>query len=114
MKTRQSSNFIFEGYIKGKHLSDNAMLSFLKRHFPNINAVPHGFRSTFRDWAETRGLFSHRSMEYCLGHQVANKTEAAYQRSDLLEQRKEIMRDWASFINEDSNQTHLISLSFGK
>ena len=98
MKTRQSSNYIFEGSIKGKHLSDNAILTFLKRHFPNINAVPHGFRSSFRDWAETRNTFSHRSMEYCLGHAVRNKTEAAYQRNDLLEQRIEIMKAWSLYL----------------
>ena len=69
MKTRQSSNYIFEGPIKGKHLSDNAMLTFLKRNFPNIEAVPHGFRSSFRDWAETRNAYSYRAMEYCLGHE---------------------------------------------
>ena len=98
MKTRQSSSLIFEGSIKGKHLSDNAMLTFLKRHFPNINAVPHGFRSSFRDWAETRNTYSHRAMEYCLGHAVKNKTEAAYQRDDLLEKRYLIMQDWAKYI----------------
>ena len=98
MKYRLSSNFIFEGSIKGKHLSDNAMLSFLKRHFPNINAVPHGFRSSFRDWAENRNTYSHRAMEYCLGHAIRNKTEAAYQRDDLLEKRYLIMQDWAKYI----------------
>ena len=68
--------------------------SIIKAIINALKIVPHGFRSTFSDWAETRGRFSHRSMEYCLGHQVANKTEAAYQRGDLLEQRKEIMRDF--------------------
>ena len=97
MKTRQSSNFIFEGSVKGKHLSDNAMLTFLKSNFPNINAVPHGFRSSFRDWAENRNTYSHRAMEYCLGHAIRNKTEAAYQRNDLLEQRYLIMNNWNKF-----------------
>ena len=74
------------------------MLTFLKRNFPNINAVPHGFRSSFRDWAETRNVFSHRAMEYCLGHAVKNKTEAAYQRDDLLEKRYLIMQKWDNFM----------------
>ena len=100
MKLRQSGNYIFEGSIKGKHLSDNAMLTFLKKNFPNIRAVPHGFRSSFRDWAETRNVFSHRSMEYCLGHAVKNKTEAAYQRDDLLENRKVIMESWNKYIQK--------------
>ena len=76
-----------------------AMLQLIKKRFKDYKIVPHGFRSTFRDWAETRGRYSHRSMEYCLGHKVVNKTEAAYQRGDLLEQRKLIMEDWAGFIS---------------
>ena len=103
MEIRSSGIYIFEGSTKGQPLSNMAMLMLLRKKFNTLKIVPHGFRSTFRDWAETRGRFSHRSMEYCLGHQIANKTEAAYQRGDLLEQRKEIMRDWASFINEESN-----------
>ena len=98
MTLRQSGNYIFEGSIKGQHLSNNAMLTLLKRHFPNFRAVPHGFRSTFRDWAETRSTYSQRSMEYCLGHAVKNKTEAAYQRDDLLEKRYFIMQDWSDYI----------------
>ena len=97
MKLRQFSNYIFEGSINGKYLSDNAMLTFLKRNFPNIKAVPHGFRSTFRDWAETRGKYSYRAMELCLGHKIKSKTEAAYQRDDLLDQRKTIMNHWKKF-----------------
>ena len=97
MKLRQFSNYIFEGSINGKYLSDNAMLTFLKRNFPNIKAVPHGFRSTFRDWAETRGKYGYRAMELCLGHKIKSKTEAAYQRDDLLDQRKTIMNHWKKF-----------------
>ena len=43
-------------------------------------------------------VFSHRAIEYCLAHSVKDKTEAAYQRDDLLEKRREIMKSWAEFI----------------
>ena len=112
MKARQSSNYIFEGSIIGKHISDNAMLTFLKRNFPNIKAVPHGFRSSFRDWAETKYKYSHRSMEYCLGHVVKNKTEAAYQRDDLLEKRYLIMQITKTSVHSGITRTLDLDVTF--
>ena len=94
-KRRQlsSGHFVFEGQRAGQPLSDMAMLSLMKKRFPHIKAVPHGFRSTFRDWAENRG-YAHRVVEYCLAHTVKNKVEAAYQRDDLLKSRVNIMSFW--------------------
>ena len=96
-KRRQmsSSQYVFEGQRAGHPISDMAMLSLMRKRFPHINAVPHGFRSTFRDWAENQS-FPHRAVEYCLAHTVRNKTEAAYQRDDLLTIRRGIMTDWES------------------
>ena len=71
------------------------MLSLMRKRFPYVFAVPHGFRSTFRDWAENKS-YPHRAVEYCLAHTVRNKTEAAYQRDDLLAIRRGIMADWES------------------
>ena len=92
METRSSGIYIFEGLLEGKPLSNMSMLMLLRKKFNALKIVPHGFRSTFSDWAETRGRFSHRSMEYCLGHQVANKTEAAYQRGDLRAKKRDYER----------------------
>ena len=96
-KRRQlsSDHFVFEGQRAGQPISDMAMLSLMRKRFPQMNAVPHGFRSTFRDWAENQS-YSHRAVEYCLAHTVKNKTEAAYQRDDLLAIRRGIMADWES------------------
>ena len=85
-----SGRYIFEGQRLGKPISNMAMLSLLRKRFPHINAVPHGFRSTFRDWAENRG-HAQRAVEYCLAHTVKNRVEAAYQRDDLLKIRANIM-----------------------
>ena len=87
------SQYIFEGQKAGQPISDMAMLSLMRKRFTHINAVPHGFRSTFRDWAENQS-YPHRAVEYCLAHTVRNKTEAAYQRDDLLTIRRGIMADW--------------------
>ena len=96
-KRRQlcSGQYVFEGQGAGNPISDMAMLSLMRKRFPQINAVPHGFRSTFRDWAENQS-YPHRAVEYCLAHTVRNKTEAAYQRDDLLSIRRKTMTDYGS------------------
>ena len=58
----------------------------------NIAAVPHGFRSTFRDWAAEETNHPREVVEAALAHMVQNKVEAAYARSDLFERRRRLMR----------------------
>ena len=75
-----------------------SMLNLLNKKFPHFNITVHGFRSTFRDWGETSGSYTVRSLEYCLSHTVNNKVENAYQRDDLLLFRRKIMNDWSTFV----------------
>ena len=63
-----------------------------------IAAVPHGFRSSFRDWAAECTDAPHAVMEAALSHLVPNKVEAAYARSDLFERRRVLMEQWAGFL----------------
>jgi integrase len=63
-----------------------------------VAAVPHGFRSTFRDWAAERSKHPHEVAEMALAHAIENKSEAAYRRGDLLEKRRAMMADWAAFL----------------
>ena len=58
--------------------------------------MPHGFRSSFRDWAAERTSTPREVVEAALAHRVQNPTEAAYARSDLFERRRRLMDDWAS------------------
>lgn len=59
-------------------------------------AVPHGFRSTFRDWSAEQG--HDRDMtEIALAHQVGSAVERAYRRTDMFERRRKLMQDWAEF-----------------
>ena len=60
-------------------------------------AVPHGFRSTFRVWAAEVGRYPRELIEAALAHTLRDKTEGAYQRSDLLERRRALMEDWGRF-----------------
>ncbi len=63
-----------------------------------IGAVPHGFRSSFRDWAAERTDAPRAVMEAALAHAVRNKVEAAYARSDLFERRRILMEQWAEYL----------------
>ena len=80
---------------RGLQLSD-ATVSKLVREL-GIRAVPHGFRSSFRDWCGETGV-AREVAEACLAHAVANKVEAAYARSDLLDRRRKVMDDWAAYL----------------
>ena len=67
-----------------------------------IAAVPHGFRSSFRDWAAEETDHPREVIEAALAHVVRNKVEAAYARSDLFERRRRLMDDWAGYLGRGS------------
>ncbi|SAL09423.1 phage integrase [Caballeronia udeis] len=81
---------------RGKMLSDMTLLMLVRRM--DVDAVPHGFRSTFRDWAGEVTNYPRELAEVALAHVKADSTEAAYWRSDVLERRRRLMTDWAKFI----------------
>jgi integrase len=60
-----------------------------------VKAVPHGFRSTFRDWAAETTDYPREVVEQALAHINTNKVEAAYLRSDLFNRRQALMQEWA-------------------
>ena len=60
-------------------------------------ATAHGFRSSFRDWASENG-YPRDLAERALAHTIKNATEAAYHRTDQLEQRRQIMQNWGNFV----------------
>ena len=100
IKKHNSSNFIFLNNRKKSHISNDYMRLLLKTDFPEIyiKAVPHGFRSSFRNWAEENFNFSRRAVELCLAHTNKNKVEKAYLRSDLFLKRQQIMNEWNNFL----------------
>ena len=63
-----------------------------------IDCVPHGFRSSFRDWAAEKTDHPREVIEAALAHVVGNRTEAAYARSDLFERRRRLMDEWAAYL----------------
>ena len=83
--------------VTGKALSDSTLSKLLREH--GIPAVPHGFRSSFRDWAGEQTSYPREVCETALAHVNPNKVEAAYARSDLFEKRRELMTAWARYLN---------------
>ena len=71
-----------------------------------IPAVPHGFRSSFRDWAAEDTDHPREVIEAALAHVVRNQTEAAYARSDLFERRRRLMEDWAEHLDQKGLAKH--------
>lgn len=61
-------------------------------------AVPHGLRSTFRDWVAERTSYPGEMAEVALAHRISNAVEAAYRRGDMVEKRRRMMADWAAFL----------------
>ena len=87
---------------RGKALADRALSKLVRDQ--GIAAVPHGFRSSFRDWAAERTNHPREVVEAALAHVVGNKVEAAYARSDLFERRRRLMDDWAAYLNGERGQ----------
>ena len=90
-----------EGDAIQKMVSDMGLTALLRRlHAPSDTqgryATAHGFRSTFRDWCSEQGVAKDLA-ERSLAHSIQNKVEAAYHRTDLLDQRVNLMQDWANF-----------------
>ncbi len=81
---------------RGGQLSDMTLTAVMRRMA--LGAVPHGFRSTFRDWAAERTNYPAEVAEMALAHAVGDKVEAAYRRGDLFEKRRQMMADWAAFL----------------
>ena len=79
----------------GRQLSDMALTKVLRRMGTDVTA--HGFRSTFRTWAAEQTGVQREVAEAALAHAIESKTEAAYQRGDLLEKRRRLMVAWAKY-----------------
>lgn len=94
---RNTSGLVFPS-PRGRALSDMTLSKLLKER--NIAAVPHGFRSSFRDWAAELTDHPREVVEAALAHTIRNKVEAAYARTDLFDRRRSLMDDWATYLDK--------------
>lgn len=122
MEKARFSAFVFPGQRKGKPLSNMAFLTLLKRmnarpkgEKPDRDAIPtwhdpasgraitaHGFRATFKTWAEEVATFPHAVIERAMGHKVGGKVERAFTRTTLLDLRRKLMDAWAAYCEPSS------------
>ena len=86
----------------GEPLDEKVQRRLLERL--RVAAVPHGFRSSFRDWAAEETDHPREVIEAALAHVVPSKVEAAYARSDLFARRRLLMDDWSAYLNTTSTQ----------
>ena len=92
------NEYVFPGQRVGRPLSGVTMIATMRKmdigHY-----VPHGFRSSFRDWCEEQSTSSYGVIERALAHTIPSKTERAYNRGDLFDKRRELMTTWCNYIN---------------
>ncbi len=105
---RLEDNDLLFPALRGAQLSDMSLTAVMRRM--EVNAVPHGFRSTFRDWAGELTNFPRDLAEQALAHTLESKVEAAYRRGDALEKRRQMMQEWADFIDADPDQESMSDL----
>lgn len=86
---------IFPGLDVKKPMSDMTLMKVLRDMGEPFTV--HGFRSSFRDWISEETNHPSEIAEAALAHAVADKTEAAYRRGNLLEKRRKLMNDWGRF-----------------
>jgi integrase len=91
----RSDELAFPSRQAARPLSDMTLAAVLKRL--SVPVTVHGFRSTFRDWAEEATNFSHEVKEAALAHAIKNRVEAAYRRTDLFDKRTAMMDVWAAY-----------------
>jgi integrase len=105
----EGNPFVFPGARHNRPLSNMALLQLMRGMGYGVNGnrgnyVPHGFRSSFRDWAGEVSSYPRDVCEMALAHTIQNKTEAAYRRGDLFDKRRVMMQAWADWCKGDKEQ----------
>jgi len=116
MPRLKGNDCVFPGDAENGSLSNMSMAAVIrrmnkdrvKRGLPRYidpkqrgrDVVPHGFRSTFKDWARERTNHPHAVVEAAMAHTLKDKVERAYARGDLLPKRVPLMRDWARYCTQ--------------
>jgi integrase len=108
MDRMEGSEYVFPA-VRGGMLSDAALSACMKRinqaktngYLDRVSgrpAVPHGLRSTFRDWVAERTEYPREMAEIQLAHAVGSEVERAYRRGDMIEKRRAMMARWRAFL----------------
>jgi integrase len=114
MQKGQINDYVFSSHGKSTstHISTGVFLGIMKKMKPYEQYTPHGFRSTFRDWAAETTSFANETLELALAHVISNQTEASYRRQDQLAKRVQLMQRWNDFI--ESTQANGVVMTLSK
>ena len=93
----EGTDLLFPGSKENAPLSDMTMTKVMRDM--GVDAVPHGFRATFSSWCASSTAYPSEVREMALAHAIGDGTVAAYQRSDLFDKRRNLMADWAKYVN---------------
>lgn len=122
---RQEGNQLVFPASRGGTLSDMTLSATMKRiheravaeggagfldRVSKRPAVPHGIRSTFRDWVAERTNFPGEMAEVALAHKISNAVEASYRRGDMIEKRRRMMGEWGEFLTEAPKCAKIVRL----
>lgn len=97
-KTGRASPWVFPGQSANKPVSGGTLRTTLCDDLAREDLTIHGFRSTFRDWSAEETHYPRDVCEMALAHKIESDVESAYRRGDLLEKRRTLMADWASYV----------------
>ena len=89
--------YVFSNDVSGDKPMSNMAMAMPLRRLGHDQYTVHGFRSSFRNWAAEKTAYPREVCEHALAHQLPDKVEAAYLRSDLLDKRRALMSDWAAY-----------------
>lgn len=98
MQQIRISDYVFPGARKDKPLSNMSMITLMRRM--KVDAVPHGFRSSFRDWCGECTDVPREVAEQALAHSIGDAVEQAYRRGDALEKRRNLMEKWCQYLEK--------------
>lgn len=101
------NDLVFPG-LGDRALSDMTLTAVVRRI--GADCVPHGFRSSFRDWAAERTAYPGDMAEMSLAHTISDAVEAAYRRGDMVEKRRRMMNDWAALLGRRTSGADVIDL----
>ncbi len=106
-----ASDWLFPSTHQGKRLCNMALLQIMRGMGHGVggdqsDAVPHGFRSSFRDWCGETQAFPREVVEECLAHVNPNKVEAAYRRGNMLAKRSQVMTAWNGYLDRQPATVH--------
>jgi integrase len=107
MRSVRRNDYVFPGHSRA-NLSHMAMIMLLRSMGHDITA--HGFRASFKTWTSDKTSFSRELVESALAHINGDKTEDAYNRTDLLQKRARLMAAWADYCGRPQKQADVVQL----